>query len=790
MTLDNDRPCSGLKVIDLTQGMSGPMATMILADYGARVIKVEPPGGDWARRVLRGFHMWNRGKESIALDLTTSVDRGQLNSLLLWADVVVTDARPSVAAATGTDHNTLSAINPSIIHCHIGTWAGAQDDDRAVYESQLAAETGQLSGLDVLSGQIVDPSRADPTFRLPPTGSFGAAMLAVQGVLATLVERSKDALAKTPARMVTTSQLQGAMAFLMRQDLARPISSSAEAESELIHRGIELCFLTAECADGRFVQMCARQDHHFRAWLQALDLAHLLDEPRFAAAPMGIGTMADIDDLECQLRNRMRMRTQAEWMHLFTTAHDVGADPFLTPEEFLRHPQMVENGRVATVCDPVLGATAQLGMIVQIDGVTADEFAPAPRLDEHRQQIHTSILAAARPTVAAGRSSPPVGQRLPLDGVTVLEVAYFVAGPLATTLLAEMGARVIKVEPLDGDPYRRTGLQSAKFLTGKESIAVDLKRPEATAILHRLIAQSDAMVHSFRAGVPERLGMDEVTARALRPGIVYLNAASYGSNGPESGRIAFHSTPTALSGAGIAQAGRGNKPVDDSFPDPAAGLGAATALLLGLLAQRRSGRGVALETTMLTSAGYVMSNDTVVSNGSALATVADHDQLGVSATYRLYECSVGWLFVAAIDSMRVEALLATLEIVRPSLDDGDDMDDVLAAQIAQILATDTAECWSDRLRASGVPNSVTSLDLFEVWLEQHGMLTPASHPDYPDFYQTVRRVEFDGLVAPTRPIASIGEHSTLILSELGFAEDEIEHFIDIGAIRQKARTPA
>ncbi len=625
-TISDARPaaCAGLKVVDLTQGMSGPMATMILADYGAQVVKVEPPGGDWARSRLRGFHMWNRGKQSIVVDLADPAQRGQLSGLLEWADVVVTDARPSVASRFGIDPETLADEHPQLLHCHIGTWAGAGDDDAPVYEAQLAAATGQMTGLGVLSGQIVDPSRPDPTFTLPPTASYGAAMLAVQGILAALIDCAGRAAGGdcSPGGQVRTSLLQGAMAFLMRQDLARPVPVAAHSGDDVMTRGIELCFLTAECSDGRFVQMCARQDHHFRLWLRALDLEHLLDEQRFAGAPMRISTLDDVAELELTLRARMRTRSQAEWMELFTTEFDVGADPFLTPEEFLAHPQMVANGRVASLDDPQLGPVTELGMLVEIDGATRTTMPPAPTLDQHGDELRSEVVGrSARPAPPATSDRQRVagsGDRpLPLEGVTILEVAYFVAGPLATTLLAEMGARVIKVEPLDGDPYRRTGLQSTKFLGGKQSIALDLKHPSGRSVLHHLIRQSDAIVHSFRAGVAERLGMDEATARSLQPEIVYLNAASYGSRGPQAGRIAFHSTPTALSGAGIAQAGRGNKPVDDSFPDPAAGLGAATALLIGLYAQRVGGRGSSLETTMLTSAGYVMSNNTVVADGTA-----------------------------------------------------------------------------------------------------------------------------------------------------------------------------
>lgn len=772
------QPCDGVKVVDLTQGMAGPMATMVLADYGADVVKVEPPGGDWARGRLRGFHMWNRGKRSIALDLDEPAGRHDLAGLVRWADVVVTDTGPSASARLGITHDDLLAVNPAVIHCHLGTWAGAGDDDEPVYEGQFAAASGQMAGRDLLSGRIVEPTRTDPTFTLPPTNSFGAAMLAVQGVLAALLARL-GAGAAGPGELVSTSLAQGAMAFLMRQDLARPIAAVNAAGDDLMHRGIELCFLTAECADGRYIQMCARQDHHFRAWLDALGLTELLTDERFAKAPLGIRTHADVDELERLLRERMRTRTQAEWMRTFTTDYDLGADPFLTPEEFLEHPQMVDNARVAHVDDPVLGETTQVGQLVTIDGRSRTRFAAAPRLDADGATVRATVIEQQHDRAPAPPAATATPRRLPLEGVTILEIAYFVAGPLATTMMAELGARVIKVEPLDGDPYRRTGMQSAKFLAGKESIALDLKHPDARRVVHDLIRASDALIHGFRAGVPERLGIDEATARALRPGIVYLNAASYGSKGPEAGRIAFHSTPTALSGAGIAQAGRGNKPVDDSFPDPAAGLGAATALALGLYAQRRFGTGSSLETTMLASTGYVMSNDTVVAGGCAHAAIVDAEQLGLDACYRLYECADGWMFLAAAGDGAVERLSKALELEAPrDTELVEHSDAQLAAAVAAACATRTVDATVAALRAHRVPASAVSLATVDLWLEQAGLLEPAHHPAFGDFYQPRRKIDFPGRSANPRPVCVLGEHTTALLAEIGRTPAEIDALLE------------
>jgi hypothetical protein len=199
---------------------------------------------------------------------------------------------------------------------------------------------------------------------------------------------------------------------------ARPRAALAD----LVYRGIVLTFLTAECSDGRFVQMCARQDSHFRNWLTAIGLAHLLDEERYARAPMGFQSQADLEDMKAQIVARMKTKTQGEWMRIFATEFDVGADPFLLPEEFLDHPQMKENDRVALIQDEDLGAVKEVGQLVEMPATPAEIARPAPRVGSDQQLLSGLARVQEVPTEAA-----PGPARLPLEGVTIVEFATFPA---------------------------------------------------------------------------------------------------------------------------------------------------------------------------------------------------------------------------------------------------------------------------------------------------------------------------------------------------------------------------
>jgi crotonobetainyl-CoA:carnitine CoA-transferase CaiB-like acyl-CoA transferase len=489
---------------------------------------------------------------------------------------------------------------------------------------------------------------------------------------------------------------------------------------------------------------------------------------------MGIATVADVDELESRLRQRMSTKTQAEWMRIFIEDFDVGADPFLTPREFLEHPDMVANGRVADVADPRLGVVRQLGPLVQMQATPAVIRRPAPALGEHDADLRRggTFWAAGRmavPDVVDGDDRVP-----PLTGVTILEVAYYIAGPLATTILAEMGARVIKVEPLEGDPYRRTGLQSAKFVHGKESLTLDLKQPKGRAILDSLLDRADVVVHSFRSSAAARLGLDDGTVLGRNPRVVHLNAASYGSRGPQRDRAAFHSTPNALTGGGIKQAGSGNPPVNDSYADPGSALGAATAILFGLWARQRTGAGQAMETTMLASTGYIHSADMVVYDGVPDFQVADARQRGLSSRYRLYACAGGThLFLAAVQPAEWSSVAAVVE--KAALETASDAD---AAHILErVFAAAPAHDWEARLQHAGVGATVVYPNGFDRWLEEQSLLMPMDHPGFGPYWRLPAKVHFSDSTPTLRPACVAGEQSCELLAELGYDQHTVDMLI-------------
>ena len=260
----------------------------------------------------------------------------------------------------------------------------------------------------------------------------------------------------------------------------------------------------------------------------------MVEQDAFRTAPH-IADPADARALRAILLDRVARTVLGRVAAVFDADPDVSAEPFTWPGDALAHPQLLHTGDSVEVDDPTLGRTRQLGPLFT-----------RPRAPRRERRRAAGIAASL------------------LQGVTVLELANWIATPMASALLTELGARVIKIEPLDGDLLRGYGPVGLKCVQGTQSITLDLKTTEGLAIVHRLVERADALVHNYRPGVPERLGIDDATLRALNPGLIYLYAASYGSTGPMAARPAFHVTAGAVCGGALAQSAATAHPVPTS----------------------------------------------------------------------------------------------------------------------------------------------------------------------------------------------------------------------------------
>lgn len=756
-----------VRVVDASRHMSGSMAAMMFADNGADVIKLEAPGGD-PTRVHDGFRVWNRGKRSVVLDLQQPSSADARDSLIAWADVLISDMRPGVAERLGLGHEHTSSINPGLIGVEIsgfgehGPLAGLVG-----HEHVVAAKTGRMASMNGY--------RDGPIFTPVPIASYGAAMLAAQGAMAALIERARSGR----GQRVHTSLLHALVSYDMISGHGH--RTHQQDSTGRIFGVMPLAFMTAQTKDDRFIQMCSRQPHLFRNWLTALGVEHLLDEPGLENMPDLLPSQQELERVRAILAERMRELTFDEWMDVFLT-HDIGGDPFLSAEEFLRHPQAIENGRVAQVESPGVGTSMQIGPIALMSDTPSKIGTGEPMLGAHTEEVLRSLAVPS-----ASQPAATVEVRAPLDGITVLEVGYFYAAPYGMTLLAELGARVIKVEPPAGDPARRNwATPYDKETVGKESVVADLKTPEGLGIVHDLARNADVFLHNFRPGVPERLRIGYDQLAEINPRLVYLYGGAFGSKGPWARRPGFHSSPNAISGSGIIEAGHDNSPINRTYADPAGALACATAALLALSARERTGRGQYVETTMLSSMAYTVSRWSIQYAGKAEGgPIPDRGQHGFHALHRLYETADGWLFVYVPD----DDIARFAELVRPGLLDDSrfcdaeargEHDHELVDAISAALAQRSADEWESVLtgaglgcvRADGIQHGRFMLESEQTRV--NGLSIPATLPNGETFWRSAGTVDFSRSPRVLGSPEPLGNSTRRVLAELGYDDAEID----------------
>ncbi|MFT3853402.1 MAG: CoA transferase [Ilumatobacteraceae bacterium] len=774
----------GIRVVDASSGPVAGMATMVLADFGADVVKVEPPGGD-RFRADAAAPLWLRGKRSVAADLRTTAGLRDLHDLARHADVLVVSGPPSRAVRWGVDAAAAAALNPRLVHCAVTGWGpGGPLAEVPGYEAAVAARSGRMLAFE---RQL---RRGGPVFAAVPIGGHVAAHGAVQGIVAALLARTRGA----GFQRVETSLLQGLLPFDLVELLIVEMAERSGVEApDLLAVGGDLPTLNyhpVRCADGRWIQCGNLLEHLLYAFLESIDLlGDLLADDRFVDSPAA-WTPEAVEAARDMILTRVMERPADEWMEVFRANGNVAAEPFLTTTEALDHPDVVAAGDVVTIDDPVHGPVRTIGPIAELTATPGVVGAPGPAIGStDTVTVVTAWSSAADPLpIADGGAVPPPAGR-PLDGITVVDLATIIAAPMATSMLADLGARVIKVEPIDGDPYRHLvagGTPAAKTTAGKESIALDLKQAEGRRIAVELCATADMVVHNWRPGVAERLGLGEDAVRAVNPGVIWLSLTGYGRHSPAAPRPATHPCAGAAAGGAGYQAGAAvTAPCDslddvreisrqliranESNPDPNSGVVAAAAALLALLARARTGVGQAVHVNMLLANLYANADDAVVYAGRPPRPQADESSFGTGPGYRLYPTADGWLFLALTTDDEWRRGAAILGIDLPTE----------AEAIAAALAGAPADEWQARFVAAGLAGvRADGASPGNCWAHDEQVLANGFTPETTHArFGTHRRwgpvVRVGGGPPALGPGVLSGEQTDAILAELGRTPDEV-----------------
>ncbi len=803
-------PLSGLRIVDFSNSPAGAQASQTLADFGADVVLVEPVTGSQLRS-MPSFPFIARGKKSIVLDLHDEDGLATARGLALGADVLIETFRPGVMDRLGLGYDTLRGQNAGLVYASVtafgrtGPYAGAKG-----YESLVMARLGALWAS---KGMV---ARDGPAHVSVPYCSYGASQILLVGILAALHERESSGL----GQRVETSLVKGVAALGTWNWYLNLITSkfpdAFTPSAPISDTGVPLSpmffmLLIGLAKDGRWLQFSQVQVHLYVAMLKAMGLDWMLADDEwkgatFAADPDKSGEFWD------RLIIAVQSKSLAEWQEVFEQDHDVWAETMRRGSELLDHPQMQHLGAVVQLDDAERGPVRQPGPIAQLSATPAVLSRTAPRLDADGDNIRAAPWPR-RSSSAANRG----GSTRALGDVVVLELGTFFAAPFGGTVLRELGARVIKVEPIEGEPMRNLlpfpEVGAAKSMQGKESIAVDLSSKEGRAIVHELARRADMVLQSFRAGVAERQGVDSATLRALNPRLVYLNAPGYGIDGPCGDRPAY--APTIGAGSGLVMRNIGTSiperagltvaeirsnalrlsgagTTEYAQADGISALTVASALALGLVVRDRKGAAQTILTTMLTSTAHALADDMVEYAGRAATLAPDAELFGYGARYRLYEASDGWIYLAAPAEKEWSALADQVDLSddqRFSTEEQrQERDAELAEALAEVFRTKPGQQWEAQLLSHDVGCMVAHVEPPEVVLqsEEFGgasdLLVDVEHPTFGGHARLKPLVELSRSEMVAEPGSLLGQHTDTILAELGYDKTTIADLRQRGVV--------
>lgn len=798
-------PLHGIRVVELTNSQTVAQVGQMLADYGAEVVMIEPPGGVGLRQDF-SFPILARGKRSIVLDLKLPAERASALQLVARSDILIDSFRPGVADRLGFHFPALEEANPQLINARIDAWGDKSDLVHTPgYEGLVQARLGHFNTLKV--------HRAGPAFIASPFASLATTLMTVQGVLAALYERESSGRGQqvrtSMAHAMAGLDISGQMAYTLTKRYPEAFQAAPPYDSRFNpSHGFYAKTLLACTKDGYFLQFSQLEPRLFNAFLHELGLTWMQDDPYWQGLPEFDSAEKNGEFLEVLL-DAARQKTLAQWQEVFERNPDVFAEVFRQGSELLHHPQLLHDGSVIEVIDPGRGLTKQIGPNVQFDRTPCVVTKGAPTLDEDRGRV----LSTPEPTdhVAAEQHAAPSGK--PLTGLTVLEFGVYFAGPFGPTWLTDLGARVIKVEPLSGDPVRSFGgfpeAGGAKVLQGKESIALDLATPEGHAIAMQLAQRADLVMCSFRAGVAERLGISAADLHQVNPDLMYLNAAGFGVDGPYARFPAFAMTISAGSGMamrnfGVTHAREVYAAMDtrdlrretlllssattagSTNPDGISGMTAGVALLLAAFVQRRGFTGQSVYCTMSVSTAALLSDTLLEGTNIGAPNRVDPEVYGFSPLYRLYETSDGWMFLAAPTTQEFSRLTQTLsayadlsEFPMPSFGRDHESAQPLAEQLERVFREKPAVTWQEELLEAGigcmaVQDTLLEREIFGEFGEASGFVTRADNPIF-GFQDRIRPIaRFSRSQTQAMGGCSLGQHTVSILRELGRSDEEIQ----------------
>ncbi len=792
---------TGINVLEWGEALTAPLCGKVLADLGANVVKIEPPGGepgrglppfktgpDGAPHSLLFEHL-NAGKRSVTIE----ADDPALDRLAAWADVIVEghlDYNPAVAEAL----ERLRREHPGLIVTSVSAFGRSGPLAQAPGYPSVAFH---MSGAGFVTPPQVE-SVAQPPLSLPgrPAAIIGGYCAAAATVLS-LLARGADGR----GRYADVAEVEGMIPML-----ATPLNQySAEgviaARDERIHGMAPFDFYRVK--DG-WASIFLVQEAHWQR------LVEMMGSPEWATAPMFADRRIRAQYKE-DLNNIMQpwLDEQAnEELYLRAQAKDTPIGPARTMSEVLADPHFEARSVFVRTPHPRLGEMLHLRPPFRWRGQSWTPPEPAPELGEHTVRIEEAPQpsSVSKEGVAENAGASP----LPLTGLRVIELGAAIASPFGAATLADAGAEVIKIETAKRPDNLRSNWPMAGGEAGPErsyyynqvnrhakSLTLDLTTGEGRDAFLRLVALSDVVVENFAAGTMERLGVPYDVIRRANPSIVMLSLNGFGDTGPAKDFIAYGPLLEAVTGMAALGGYEGGPPAASTFvyTDYVSAMVGVVLMLSGLRRRTETGEGAYFNVAQAEVALNTMPEAILdcALNGVLPAKPEDRDPfVAVHGSFRCLgedDADDDWMAIAVRTEAHFRGLATAMghpawaDDPRFATDEGRH---VHAAEIADHIRQWTRRLpkheAADTLRKHGVPaaavNDVRD-SLEEPQLQARGSLQRVRHPVIGEAWTYPSPLNLEGVPREIRRGAPLwGEHNDYVCRDLlGMPPGDVEHLV-------------
>ncbi len=800
---------SELVIVEYSLSHAGAMCGKAFADLGADVLKIEPPDGDPTRRLGPfpndepnpetggAFLYLNANKRGAALDLRQDSDRRLMRELIAGADVFVTDAQPALAASLGIDSASVAALSPTLVRVYatpfgnVGAYRDWQGTDL------IAWHMGGM-GWESPAIFVSDPKTQPPLRARGNKAMLLAGWVAAAGAMCALFHREAYGVGQeidVSAMDAVASHIRGNFAAY-----SYDISSLPETREKSFFPWIW------QAADG-YATITFLLDHWWRA------LKTIMGNPAWAedaAFDTLAGRREAVAVIERGVAEWARGMPRGELYEKLQAAR-VPCFPVQTVDEVAASAHYAERGFFVNQRHPIAGDVTQPGPAARFSRTPWRLRAAAPTLGANDAEVRRSpSRRRVAPHPPAPSSASP--RNKPLAGVRIVDFGWILSVPYAGGWLGSLGAEVVRVESNARLEPGRSGIGGgADGVAGvnrssiwnclnhsKRGVTLNLRDPDAQALVRELASVSDVVMENFSTGVLDRLGLGWNDLRQERPDLVMISGSSMGTYGPDSRATGFGPNVCSYAGQPSITGYEGGQPqnLGGNWPDYLVGTMMVHSVLAALWHRRKTGEGQRIEIGMAEAVSGMMPEAFLdwTMNGRVAERIGNRDPL--MAPHGVYACAGDdqWAAIAVRsdeewarmrgvigrEDLAADARFATLDARKRN-------EDALDAIVEQWTRQRTPSEVAELLQAASIPAGAV-LDVFGLMADAHfrarGNIVEMEHPEVGAREIAGLPIRFGDIPTPARyPAPLLGEHNREVFGDLlGLPAAEIAALEDSRAI--------